>query len=172
MGYVACASYIYVDFFGTTEQVYSYFFAATAAISALGPFIYLWLSRWISKRQSTTMSVVAFVLVGIILIFTGSMSVWICFIVLAFFSLLQAGVRPYATDILLSMHNTDTGSASALINFCFCMFGVVGMILSVAFPENYVFGIGILTITSAILSALIWLYVCKSPKVNIEELQK
>ena len=41
MGYIAMSSYIYVDFFGLSEQMYSYFFAANAALSLIGPMIYV-----------------------------------------------------------------------------------------------------------------------------------
>ncbi len=41
MAYIAVGSYIYVDFFGQTQQVYTYFFAATAIFSALGPILHL-----------------------------------------------------------------------------------------------------------------------------------
>lgn len=167
MGYVACASYMYVDFFGTTEQVYSYFFAATAAVSAFGPFFFLWASKRVSKRWFTTASMVAFILVGIVLLLAGSRSVWICFIVLALFSFLQAATRPYGTDVLLAMHDTDNGSASALINFTFCILGVVGMILSVAFSNNYPLTMGVLVLASGILAAIMWLYVCRSQKADV-----
>lgn len=172
MGYVACASYMYVDFFGTSEQVYSYFFAATAAVSAFGPFVFLWCSKKMTKRLYTTISMVAFIAMGIVLLIAGSRSVWVSFIVLALFSFLQASTRPYGTDVLLSIHDTDNGSASALINFTFCILGVIGMILSVAFGGDYPLTMGALTLASGVIAALIWLYICKSPKINIKELQK
>ena len=37
MGYISVSSYIYVDFFGLSEQMYSYFFAVNALVSLLGP---------------------------------------------------------------------------------------------------------------------------------------
>ena len=39
MGYIAVSSYIYVDYFSMSEQMYSYFFAANALLSVLGPIV-------------------------------------------------------------------------------------------------------------------------------------
>lgn len=50
MGYIAISSYIYVDYFGLSEQVYSYFFAANALISIVGPIIYVKYLSTIDKK--------------------------------------------------------------------------------------------------------------------------
>ena len=51
MGYIALSSYIYVDFFGLTEQVYSYFFAANAALSMIGPMLYVRFMTGFNKKK-------------------------------------------------------------------------------------------------------------------------
>ena len=38
MAYVAVSSYVYVQYFGLSEQVYSYFFAANSFFAVVGPF--------------------------------------------------------------------------------------------------------------------------------------
>lgn len=48
MAYIEVGSYIYIDFFGELQQVYTYFFAATAAISSLGPVLYLRIQKHVS----------------------------------------------------------------------------------------------------------------------------
>ena len=40
MAYVAVSSYVYVQYFGLSEQVYSYFFAANSFLAVVGPFLY------------------------------------------------------------------------------------------------------------------------------------
>lgn len=53
MAYVAVSSYVYVQYFGLSEQVYSYFFAANSFFAVVGPFLYMKLIGIVSPRQFT-----------------------------------------------------------------------------------------------------------------------
>ena len=168
--YLAVASYIYVDFFGTTPQQYTYFFAVTAAFTALGPFI------WMKARAHVTPRLFTHAMIGLAfvsafaLLFIGTSSVFAFCGSLILFATIQSALRPYTTNILLSQQRGDTGSASSLIGFMISMFGVVGMTVIVGPWPNYIFGIGAVMMICAALSCGLWIYLLRSPRIRIIEL--
>lgn len=168
--YLAVASYIYVDFFGTTPQQYTYFFAVTAAFTALGPFI------WMKARAHVTPRLFTHVMIGLAfvsafaLLFFGTSSVFAFCGSLILFATIQSALRPYTTNILLSQQRGDTGSASSLIGFMISMFGVVGMTVIVGPWPNYIFGIGAVMMICAAMSCGLWIYLLRSPRIRIIEL--
>ena len=167
MAYVAVASYVYVDFFGTTAQVYSYFFAATAAISICGPFVYLIASRRVSKRAFTTTALLCALLMGGALLVSGAASVWLFFPLFAAFALIEAAIRPYMTDALLSQNESDAGSASSLINFTVNIFGVLGMGLITPWNGSYIAGLGAIMFGSMLVGLLLWCWLLHSKTTRL-----
>lgn len=156
MAYVAVGSYIYVDFFGQTQQVYTYFFAATAAFSALGPVLYLRFAKTISPYRFTYYLLGIGVLCGLLLFLIGDSSVWIFALLMVIFATMEATVRPYTTDLLLALAQKDTGSASSMINFMNTGFGVAGMaFIMLPFPD-YVIGIGAILSVCMVLGLPLW----------------
>ncbi|MBO4351899.1 MAG: MFS transporter [Eggerthellaceae bacterium] len=171
-GYLAVASYIYIDTFGTTPQEYTYFFAITAAFTALGPFIWVKASGKVTPRSFTNvMMALAFIAAFALLTIGGSSVLSFC-AAFILFATLQSAIRPYMVNILLSQQEGDTGSASSLINFTVSLFGVVGMSIIVAPWPNYIFGLGIIMLVCAILSCVLWIYLLHSPRVHIKEFDK
>lgn len=59
------------------------------------------------------------------------------------YAIANSAFRPYATNILLDIHKVDTGSATALINFVFTMFGALGMIAGSMPFSNYILCVAI-----------------------------
>lgn len=173
MAYVSVASYVYTGHFGTTTQQYTYFFAATAALSVLGPLLYMRASRTgVSARRFTHGVIVAGFAASALLMTAGQGVVWAFFASLAAFALLEASIRPYTTNILLAQNDRDAGSASALINFSVNIFGVVGMgLVSLSSVRDYAFGLGALLLASMIIIALLWAYLLTSKKAHIKELE-
>lgn len=156
MAYVAVGSYIYVDFFGQTQQVYTYFFAATAAFSALGPILYLRFAKTISFYRFTYYLLGIGVLCGLLLFWIGDSSVWIFALLMVIFATMEATVRPYTTDLLLTLAQKDTGSASSMINFMNTGLGVAGMaLIMLPFPD-YVIGIGVILFVCMIAGLPLW----------------
>ncbi|MGI6217873.1 MAG: Bcr/CflA family efflux MFS transporter [Coriobacteriales bacterium] len=173
MAYVAIASYVYVDFFGTTQQVYSYFFAFTAAVSAFGPAIYLKLSKWVTKRQFTYGVLVVCLGVAVCLILPlGSLSALAFCGIFTIFILAEAAIRPYGTDVLLSMQDEDAGSASSLINFLTNFLGVIGMGIIPLFEGDYIFGLGVIMAGSMAAALALWLYILRSKKISIWQFER
>ncbi|MBQ9001816.1 MAG: multidrug effflux MFS transporter [Eggerthellaceae bacterium] len=170
--YLAVGSYIYVDYFGTTPQEYTYFFAVTAAFTALGPFI------WLKARAKVTPRVFTHVMIGlgfvaaVCLLVAGESSVFAFCGALILFATIQSAIRPYTTNILLSQQEGDTGAASSLIGFTISIFGVVGMnVIMLGWP-TYIVGIGAIMLVCVVLSCVLWVWLLHSPRIRISEFEK
>lgn len=162
MAYIAIASYIYIDFFGLTQLQYSYFFAAVAGLSVLGPFIYLSLSRFTSLRNVTNLLLGVGLLSGFLLFFAGHLSPFLFCLAFLLIALAQAAIRPYATNLLLSQQEGDTGSASSLINFMGTALGCLGMFLTLFPWPNYIFALGVITVIGIASAIALWVYLIRS----------
>ena len=91
---------------------------------------------------------------------------------LILFATIQSALRPYTTNILLSQQKGDTGAASSLIGFMISIFGVIGMSVIVMGWPTYIFGIGAVMLICAVLSLALWVYLLRSPKTHIKELER
>ena len=170
--YLAVGSYIYVDFFGTTPQEYTYFFAVTAAFTALGPFIWLRARTKVTPRAFTHVMIALAFVSAVLLLAVGGTSVFVFCGALILFATIQSALRPYTTNILLSQQKGDTGSASSLIGFAISIFGVIGMTVIVAPWPTYIFGIGAIMFLCAALSCVLWVYLLHSSRIHIAEFDK
>lgn len=156
MAYIAVGSYIYVDLFGETQQVYTYFFAATAGFSALGPVLHLRFGSHLSPWSLTYVLLGAGAALGAAMVVVGSWSVWGFAVLMILFAAAEATVRPYTTNLLLGLCRGGAGAASSLINFLNTAFGVVGMaLIMLPFPD-YVSGIGIIMAASMLVGLPLW----------------
>ena len=170
--YLAVASYIYVDFFGTTPQGYTYFFAVTAAFTALGPIIWLKASKKVTPRSFTHVMIALGIASALALLAFGTSSVFAFCGALILFATIQSAIRPYTTNVLLSLQQNDTGAASSLINFTISILGVIGMnVIMLGWP-NYIVGIGAIMLVSACLSLVLWVVLLRSPNLHIKEFDK
>lgn len=161
MAYIAVGSYIYVDFFGETQQVYTYFFAATAAVTVLGPMVHLRFGGAVSTKALTYGLMGISAACGVLLCVAGVLSAWFFAALFALFATVEATVRPYTTNILLSLRQSDVGSASSMINCVHTLFGVAGMALIMLPFPNYIVGLGVLMVASMTAAILAWAAVCR-----------
>lgn len=169
MAYVAVSSYVYVQYFGLSEQVYSYFFAANSFFAVIGPFLYMKLIGIVTPRQFTYGCFLFTAAAAVALLTAGSFSPW-CFL-MAFLpvTVMESAARPFSTAILLDQQKTDIGSASSLINAVNTVFGSLGMLLGALNWGNFIDGLGIITAVCAILAIGGWCFLLHF-KVRIEGL--
>ncbi|MGI6535235.1 MAG: multidrug effflux MFS transporter [Eggerthellaceae bacterium] len=156
MAYIAVGSYTYVDFFGQTQQVYTYFFAATAAVSAFGPLLFMRLKRVINPARLIYVCLALGIAAGAGLVAFCQASLWGFAGMMCLFALLEAMTRPYLTTELLYANPSDTGSASAMLNFGITALGCVGMAVIMAPFPNYVVGIGVIMMASMAIAVPLW----------------
>ena len=161
MAYIAVCSYVYIDFFGLSETTYSYFFAVNSAASIIGPVLYVKLNGKISPKIIMNICIIFTVISGIALIGFGAVSPIIFMLAFLPFTVLESALRPFSTAILLEQQDRDTGSASSLINFTHTVAGSLGMILGALPWYNFIDGLGIILISSATLSVVLWIIILK-----------
>lgn len=162
MGYIAISSYIYVDYFKLSEQAYSYFFAANALISILGPVIYVrWLSN-IDKKAFPTACFALAVLSGALVMSVGKLSPIVFLVSFMILSLTCTATRPFSTNLLFEQQKGDTGSASSLINTLFMILGSIGMSIASMPWGNMVVGLGIIITIFSCLPLISWYLFIKS----------
>ena len=157
MAYVAVSSYVYVQYFGLSEQVYSYFFAANSFFAVVGPFLYMKLIGIVSPRQFTYGCFIFTVVAAAALLTVGSISPWWFLISFLQVTIMESAARPFSTAILLDQQKTDIGSASSLINAVNTVFGSLGMMLGALNWSNFIEGLGIITAVCVTLAIAGWL---------------
>ena len=156
MGYIAVSSYIYVDSFGLSEQVYSYFFAANVLVSLAGPLIYM---RFLSHTDKGKLSYFFFgisMISGLLLLVLWRFSPWaflLCFMPYSFSGTI---IRPFCTNFLLDQQKGDTGTASSLINFIFTICGSIGMLIVSGSGAGLVLSLGGYVFLIGLLQLLSW----------------
>lgn len=161
MGYIAMSSYIYVDFFGLSEQMYSYFFAANAALSLIGPMIYVRFLSDANKKNFAYTCFAGYAVCGVLLLVLGHKAPALFWIGFAPFSLLGTISRPFSTNIMLEQQDGDTGSASSLISGVATIFGSVGMTVASMWAD-IITGLGVLVLLAGLISIVGWMALMKS----------
>lgn len=162
MAYIAVCSYIYIDYFQLSQQLYSYFFAFNSACAILGPILYLHTIDRLGAKRLNWLIFMVCLGSGLFLLFFGSMGPWVFMLSFLPFTLVESAIRPLSTSILLNQHEGDAGSASSLINFTQTAIGSLGMILGALPWGNFVFGLGILMIAFVAVSLVGWIALLKS----------
>ena len=161
MGYIAMNSYIYIDYFGLDEQTYSYFYAVNAALSTIGPMLYVKFFLNINKRKFASICFIGYTLCGALMLLVGHISPVLFWIGFAPFSLLGTISRPFSTNILLEQQSGDTGSASSLINGVTTLFGSAGMMCASVWSDS-IFGLSFMIFISGLISIIGWMLLMRS----------
>ncbi|NMA69064.1 MAG: multidrug effflux MFS transporter [Desulfitobacterium sp.] len=162
MGYIAVSSYIYIDFFGLSEQAYSYFFAANALISIIGPAAYIRFFLNFNKKRLAILGFGISALSGIFIMTFGQLSPFLFLLGIAAMSFVGAMLRPFSTNILMEQHQGDAGSLSAILNTTFTLFGSIGMAVASLSWGNVVLGLGGIMTIGSVISIIAWLIFLKS----------
>ncbi|WP_203457138.1 multidrug effflux MFS transporter [Paenibacillus tepidiphilus] len=171
MGYIAVSSYIYVDYFGLSEQVYSYFFAANALVSILGPFLYV---RFFSKMNKKILATACFAVAavsGLLVMTIGRHSPALFLLSFVWMSLAFTATRPFSMSLLFRQQQGDTGSVSSIINTMTTVLGSIGMAVASVPWGNIVTGLGVLIVAMGLISVIGWLAFLRSsiPCVGVKD---
>lgn len=161
MGYISMSSYIYVEHFGLSEQVYSYFFAANAGLSMIGPMLYVKFLSNANKKKFAAVCFAIYAVCGAAIVLVGGLHPALFWLGFAPFSLVGTITRPFSTNIMLDQQTGDTGSASSLIGGVATVFGSIGMVTASLF-SNIVFGLGAIIFTIGVGSFIGWMLLMKS----------
>ena len=161
MGYISMSSYIYVEYFGLPEQTYSYFFAANAALSMVGPMLYVKFLINFNKKKLAAGCFTIYAICGVAIVLVGGLHPALFWLGFAPFSLMGTITRPFSTNIMLDQQDGDSGSAASLIGGVATVFGSIGMVAASLF-SNAVFGLGFIIFLSGAASLIGWFALMKS----------
>jgi DHA1 family bicyclomycin/chloramphenicol resistance-like MFS transporter len=156
--YLTTSPFIYQTFFGCTAQEYSYFFAATAAVSTVGLLLYKYFSRFVSQKNITTTLILCVIVSGIGLLTMGKSSAIWFFVMILLFAIADTLTQPFRTKHLLEAQEHDAGSASAMMSCVEYAFGCFGALMLISLTQDYIFGLGILMFAGAAIALLLWIY--------------
>jgi len=156
MAYLNLSSFIYIENFGLSAQTYSYFFAVNSAVSVMGPFLYLRLSRRLSRFTLTNFCFGGALLSGLAVLNLGHFGAIAFLFSFVPFTILNSVTRPFSMNWLLGETKDNVGTASAVINFVQTFFGSLGMMAgSLPWPD-FIDGLGIIMMTALAVSFLLW----------------
>lgn len=166
MAFIASSSYIYIEGFGLSEQVYSYYFALNALGMIGGPMLYMRLSRRTSRRTIIIACFAAVSVSGIFVSLFGNIAPWALAVLLLPATISASCVRTPGANLMLEQQKDDTGSASALMS-CFGIFmGSIGMIIISLNWSNIMLVLGVMNILIGLACEVLWLFIYGKPFVK------
>lgn len=152
---------------------YSLFFAFNAIAMLSGPFLYLWLSRYVDRRPIITACFTLMAFAGVLVFLFGSMGPVAFAAVLFPATLMASCVRTPGPFLMLEQQREHAGAASALINCSGLLFGSLGMMLATSGGEDLVPTIGALYILVGAACAISWLAILrKRSMVEVPEIAR
>lgn len=156
MAFIASSSYIYIDGFGLSEQVYSLFFALNAIGLILAPWMYLQLSRRFSRLVIVRTCFAILIFSGVLLFTIGNLGPWVFALSLLPASIAGVSLRPPGVNLMLEQQSTDTGSASSLIGSVGLVLGSLGMNLIAYNWLDTIHMLGLLYMLIGLLCSILW----------------
>lgn len=165
--YLNMSSYIYVNQFGCTEQVYSYYYAACALLSMMGPYLYIRFLENNNKHLLTCVSFILCIVAGVGMITIGTIApILFCFMMFVYY-LISNILRPFSTNLILEQQSNDIGTASSVMNMSYNLFGCFGMLLASIPFQNMVAAIGVMLVLSCAAALIAWIGIVKSKNITI-----
>lgn len=169
MSFITSSSYIYIDQFGLSAQVYSYYFAFNAIFMVIGPLLYSRVARYLKRDFIISASYFISFVSGLLVSFIGSMSPAVFALTLLPATLAGSLTRPPSANLMLEQQKGDTGAAVSLMSCAFTVFGSIGMILISLNWANRIEVMGLLYAILALISLGLWSIISKKPFVQAVE---
>jgi DHA1 family bicyclomycin/chloramphenicol resistance-like MFS transporter len=160
--YLTTSSFIYEDYFGLSPQAYSYFFGASAGLAVLGLFLYRIVSRRVALRRITTTLILGVGVCGAGMLAIGHLSPWLFFACMLGFQMIGSMVRPYSANVLLMIHQGDTGAASSMLNVAMQGLSSLAMLPAILMGGDYLTSLAILILIGFTISLTLWIGLLRS----------
>ena len=160
LAFIGASAFVYIQEFGMTEQVYSYYFGLNALGALAGPLLYMRLSRRISPGNIIAGAFALMTFSGIALEWIGSRSPVPFALSMLTATIAISMMRPPTANLLLSQQEGDTGSSAALINFMALFMGALGMVLiSFETGSALIPSLGLMQMVVGIICGSLWLII-------------
>jgi len=157
LAFIASSSYIYIDGFGLSPLVYSYYFAINALGMIGGPMLYMRISREYRRRSIIIACFAAISASGLLISVVGGFQPWILTIVILPATICANCARIPCINLLLELQREDTGSAVSLLNCFVNLVGSVGIFIISRNWSDTVFVLGIMVILVGLVCVTLWL---------------
>lgn len=169
MAFIAASSFVYIQGFGMTEQVYSYYFAFNALGALAGPLMYIRLSRRIAPGNIIAGCYGLLMISGIFLDTVGGASPKLFAVIMLTATVAMSLLRPPTANLMLSQQQGDAGAAASLINFMGMLMGGIGMFLISLQTGSLIPSLGFMQIIVGAVCGSLWLLVRSKAFIRQEE---
>jgi len=166
MAFIAASSYIYINGFGLSPQVYSYYFAVNAVGMISGPMLYMRISRRYRRRTIIITSFAAVSVSGLLVSSFGGLRPWMLAAALLPATISASCVRTPGTNLMLEQQRGDAGSAAALMSCFGILMGSVGMTIISLNWSNTILILGMMNVLIGLASGALWLQISTKPYVT------
>lgn len=166
MSYILASAYIFIDNFGLSEKIYSYFFAFNALFFLLGPILYIRISKHFYYNKIITFSYVMMIISGILMVTIGFKSPWLFAITIIPASLFSTLVNVPTVNLLIEQVKDNIGAASSMMGFMFQIFGIMGMVLISAITFDKVIVMGLMYSVLGMIALILWFILFNRPYVK------
>lgn len=168
MGYLSLSSYIYIQWFGLSETMFSYFFAFNSLLLIIAPKLYVLLKPRFRPAVILRSTIIVVLLASLATTTIGKMSPFVFLFSFAPVALSSSFLRAFVTDMLLAQLGLNAGAVVSTISFTNVALGAVGMLIANSFTGyNFVIVLGLMGLTVAILSALlVWRFTVKGQTIE------
>jgi DHA1 family bicyclomycin/chloramphenicol resistance-like MFS transporter len=166
LAFITASSYIYVNDFGMSEQVYSYFFAANAIFLLLGPIASIPVSKVMHYKNMIKLAYAISMLSGIAMLTIGRNGPFVFFCCLAPASFFVNLIGPMTTNLMMEQVQGDNGAASSMIGSAFTLYGSVGMVIISLFGANKVYTLGCMYLLMGLVCLTAWSILAEKPYIR------
>ncbi len=164
--FIGSASNIYISHFGTSEQVFSYFFAFNAAAIMAGSFMCTRIQRHMASQKIVTISFAGILAGGLLMhadLVSGPWGLALPMAVASFFFGLS---RPPSNHLVLLQVDHGAGTASSLMIFLYFMVAAFAMWFIALDWADTIHVIARLAIFAALFVLAVWLPMVKKLKLD------
>lgn len=166
MSFISASSYIYVDGFGLSEKIYSYYFAINAVFFLIGPLLYIKLSKIYHSNSIITVSYIVTSISGLLICIIGNLGPVFFALSLIPASLVGSIMAPARTNLMLEQLQGDTGAASSLMSCAFTFYGSIGMLMISLNFSNRIVVMGLMYLVIGLVSLILWLNISRKPYIK------
>jgi DHA1 family bicyclomycin/chloramphenicol resistance-like MFS transporter len=171
MAYLATSAYIYEMTFQVTPQRYSYFFAANAIFSILGPLFYVGFLRDLPRHEFIAFCFAATGVFGVLIILFGASGPFAFALLFAPVTFCGSALRPATTMLLMNQMDTDTGTVSSLVGCVALLFGGLSMLLCSLPWSSYILATGSMSVLVGLVCTSGWLWLDRRRAFSSERVE-
>ena len=161
LGFISVSSFIFIKHFGVSEDAFGIYFGSIAMLFVVGGPIYLFLEKYFKPLPIITVCYFGSLASGILMLTIGLMGPVLFAVSIAVGYMSVSISRPPSSSLLLEQQDSDTGSASSLIQASFVLTGSIGMLIVSYEWANRIVVLGIMNLVLGLMGLALWLYTIK-----------